>query len=121
MCREEGVYWICVRPKSATSNFTPAIDSLLTDWYKLQQKGEVTVPAIMSAARAHNATSGKWMAWGQTGAKIDGLWRTIATAVNDGRLQNIAKVSSVDGTGRHVICVYNDDFTSEQQVTISCI
>lgn len=97
----------------------PDIDGLLTDWHKLQQRGEVTVPAIMSSANAHNASSGKWMAWSQTGSNADNLWRTIATAVNDGRLQTMAKVSSVDGSGQHVICIYNDDFTNEHQVICS--
>lgn len=118
--RKEGVFWICIRSKSPKYELLPDIDGLLADWHKLQRNAEVMLPAIMSAAKTRNATSGKWMTFCRSGCHVDELWKTVATAVNDGRLQATAKVSSVDGTGKHVICVYNDNFTDEHQVVGLC-
>ena len=126
VCSTGDLSWICVRPDLPESPrcddvYERDIPGLLTDWEKMQQTGEVTVPAILSAAKAHNVASGSWMAFTDTGPKIDNMWTTIATAVYDGRLQTSAQVSPVHGNGQqHIIAVIDDDFSNEQRV-IHCI
>ena len=50
-------------------------------------------------------------------ARIDAIWKSVATAVVSGRLGTAAKVSTRDPKeSTHVICVYTEDFTDEEQV-----
>jgi len=117
LCREEGIAWIRVMCE-CHDHVMPDLDGLWRDWCQMQEMGEVTAPAVLSAAKAHRYTSGSWLAFSETGPKIDNMWTTIATAVYDGRLQTRAKVSPLDSSGQHVVVVYDDDFSNEQQVNI---
>lgn len=49
--------------------------------------------------------------------QIDEIWKSVATAVVSGCLGYAAKVSARDRKKpTHVICVYTEDFTNEEQV-----
>ncbi|KAL9952494.1 hypothetical protein ACROYT_G039760 [Oculina patagonica] len=50
-------------------------------------------------------------------ARIDAIWTSVAKAVVSGSLGFAAKVSTREPEEKtHVICVYTEDFTNEEQV-----
>ncbi|XP_069500913.1 UPF0696 protein C11orf68 homolog isoform X1 [Ambystoma mexicanum] len=113
----EAVGWIAVYGP----NFCPDagfVTELQEDWERLQASGRhVTFDTIKELALNHKVVSGKWLMHLDTGFKVDHAWRGIATLVVDGRI-GVAKVSPCmpNSDRKHVICVYNEDFTVEEQV-----
>ncbi|XP_077445453.1 UPF0696 protein C11orf68 homolog isoform X1 [Stigmatopora argus] len=94
------------------------VDALQEDWEKLVSSGRpVIFQNIKELALNHGVLSGKWLMHLDTGFKVDRAWECVARATVDGEISS-AKVSPYDRgkDDRHVICVYNQDFTDESQV-----
>ncbi|XP_063801193.1 UPF0696 protein C11orf68 homolog [Pseudophryne corroboree] len=90
--------------------------ALQDDWDKLKSTGrKVNYELVRELALNYRVKSGKWLMHLETGFKVDHAWRGIANAVVDGRLR-VAKVSPHHPDSKHVICVYNDDFTDEESI-----
>ncbi|XP_077083472.1 UPF0696 protein C11orf68 homolog [Siphateles boraxobius] len=97
---------------------TRDVDGLQDSWETLLASGRsVTYHTIRELALNHSVLSGKWIMHLDTGFKVDRAWESIARAVLDGRIIS-AKASPRDprSDSRHVICVYNQNFTDEEQV-----
>ncbi|XP_077598241.1 UPF0696 protein C11orf68 homolog [Stigmatopora nigra] len=94
------------------------VDALQENWEKLVASGQpINFQKIKELALNHNVLSGKWLMHLDTGFKVDRAWECVARAVVDGAI-SCAKVSpyASGGEDKHVICVYNQDFTDEGQV-----
>ncbi|XP_058637160.1 UPF0696 protein C11orf68 homolog [Onychostoma macrolepis] len=99
-------------------NDTGDVEGLQDSWETLLESGRsVSFHPIRELALNHSVLNGKWLMHLDTGFKVDHAWESIARAVLDGRI-NSAKVSTRDpcSDARHVICVYNQNFTDEEQV-----
>ncbi|XP_030636530.1 UPF0696 protein C11orf68 homolog [Chanos chanos] len=111
------VGWIAVSgPDRCPSN--KDVMGLQENWERLLASGRpVTFQTVKELALNHNVLSGKWLMHLDTGFKVDHAWECIARAVVDGKISS-AKVSPHNprSDARHVICVYNTDFTDEGQV-----
>lgn len=71
---------------------------------------------ILAAAQETGVTSGKWMLF-PPADKVDSVWQTVVTALDEGKLGNIAKVATDDGSRQaRLICVYTDDFSDAEDV-----
>ncbi|KAF7686860.1 hypothetical protein HF521_015253 [Silurus meridionalis] len=94
------------------------VSGLQESWERLLSSGRpVTFQTIKELALNHNVLSGKWLMHLDTGFKVDHAWECIAKAIVDAKI-SVAKVSPRDpnSDSKHVICVYNENFTDEEQV-----
>lgn len=122
--RKDGIGWICIeRPNvhqenSDHSDLQPDVVGLQQSWDKLKQSGRtVNLQTITQLAMMHHATAGKWLLHIDTGVKVDTIWEKIAQGVWQGILYANAKVSPFEyHEQRHVVCIYNKDFTNQEQV-----
>lgn len=98
----------------------PDLDGLFESWETFLATGRpVTYEHIKELALNHNVKSGKWLFFAESGGKIDHLWSIVSTAIVQNSLPcNSAKVSSYDGKN-HVVCIYNSDFSNQEQVMCS--
>lgn len=49
--------------------------------------------------------------------QVDPVWKTVVTALDQGKLGSIAKVATDDGSGQaRLICVYTDNFGDKEDV-----
>ncbi|KAJ8405403.1 hypothetical protein AAFF_G00318760 [Aldrovandia affinis] len=118
---EEGgtgpVGWIAVLgPDHCPS--TGDVAGLQEGWEKLLPSGRpISFQTVKELALNHGVLTGKWLMHLDTGFKVDHAWESIARAVLDGKIAQ-AKVSPrcPKPDNKHVICVYNQAFTDEDQV-----
>ncbi|XP_057709874.1 UPF0696 protein C11orf68 homolog [Corythoichthys intestinalis] len=101
-------------------NYSPCtgdVDALQEDWEKLvASERPVNFQNIKELALNHDVLVGKWLMYLDSGFKVDHAWECVARATVDGKIFS-AKVSPNDyKSSRHVICVYNKNFTDESQV-----
>ncbi|KAJ7357822.1 hypothetical protein OS493_022632 [Desmophyllum pertusum] len=91
--------------------------SLLEEWETVKRNpGRITADFVRDLAEKYAYKSGKWLIYSER-ARIDAIWKSVATAVVSGRLGTAAKVSTRDPEeSTHVICVYTEDFTDEEEV-----
>ncbi|KAM9835266.1 UPF0696 protein C11orf68 homolog [Syngnathus typhle] len=111
------VGWIAVRGPDYRSH-EGEVEALQESWEKLVASGRaVNFENVKELALNHGVLSGKWLMHLDPGFKVDHAWESVARATADGQISSV-KVSPYDPVkgGRHVICVYNDDFTDESQV-----
>ncbi|XP_043101115.1 UPF0696 protein C11orf68 homolog [Puntigrus tetrazona] len=111
------VGWIAVRGPHVSDD-SGDVEGLQDSWETLLESGRsVSFHSVRELALNHGVLDGKWLMHLDTGFKVDRAWESIARAVLDGKMDS-AKVSPRDpgSDGRHVICVYNQDFTDEEQV-----
>lgn len=98
------------------------LDELLEAWDTMKTSGRpINLKTISDLAKTYFVTSGKWLFFVETGAKVDSLWRLVAKGIVEGQLPaRSAKVSpfNTQKDGKHVICVYNDDFTNQEEVNL---
>lgn len=117
-CGAEGpVGWICVRGPQYWED-SGDVEGLQDSWETLLESGRsISFHTIRELALNHSVLYGKWLMHLDTGFKVDRAWESIARAVLDGKIGS-AKVSPRDPRSdpRHVICVYNQNFTDEEQV-----
>ena len=94
------------------------LPGLMESWKHLRESGEkINFSKITALAQKHRVTFGKWMVFTDEAIKAEIAWNKIATAIVEERIPSLtAKVSQYDGTGKHVICTYNRDYTNESQV-----
>ncbi|XP_072031841.1 UPF0696 protein C11orf68 homolog [Amphiura filiformis] len=124
--RSDGIGWISVlgpqfmeeRPWQVEDEDK---EGLQQAWEDMQNSGRpITFETVLDLARAHKCLSGKWLFHMDTGIKVDHAWASIAKAVVSGECGMSAKVSPHEDDGRarprHVICVYNWDFTDEDTI-----
>ncbi|XP_078516830.1 UPF0696 protein C11orf68 homolog [Lissotriton helveticus] len=113
----EAVGWISVKGPNYWHE-SGQVSALQEDWERLQASGrQITFDTIKELALNHKVVTGKWLMHLDTGFKIDHAWRGIANLVVDGKIGS-AKVSPFmpNLERKHVICVYNEDFTDEESV-----
>ncbi|XP_026990628.1 UPF0696 protein C11orf68 homolog isoform X1 [Tachysurus fulvidraco] len=94
------------------------VSGLQESWERLQSSSRaITFQTIKELALNHSVLTGKWLMHLDTGFKVDHAWECVARAILDGKI-SMAKVSPrvPNSDSRHVICVYNDNFTDEEQV-----
>ncbi|KAL0189803.1 hypothetical protein M9458_016902 [Cirrhinus mrigala] len=111
------VGWIAVRGPQYWEDAAD-VEGLQDSWETLLNSGRsITFGTIKELALNHNVLYGKWLMHLDTGFKVDRAWECIAKAALDGKIVS-AKVSPRDphSDSRHVICVYNQNFTDEEQV-----
>lgn len=114
------VGWISVRGPHFCEELGD-VEGLQESWETLLDSGRsVTFHTIRELALNHGVLHGKWLMHLDTGFKVDRAWECIARAALDGKICS-AKVSPRGPHGprsdsRHVICVYNQNFTDEEQV-----
>lgn len=111
------VGWIAVRGPQYWDD-AGDVEGLQDGWETLLESGRsVSFHTIRELALNHSVLDGKWLMHLDTGFKVDRAWESIARAALDGKI-NSAKVSPRDprSDARHVICVYNQNFTDEEQV-----
>ncbi|XP_058871954.1 UPF0696 protein C11orf68 homolog [Acipenser ruthenus] len=93
--------------------------ALQQDWERLQASGRpVTFDTVKELALNNGVLSGKWLMYLDSGFKVDHAWEGIARAILDGHIA-VAKVSPRgpdSSDSRHVICVYNQTFTDQEEV-----
>lgn len=97
----------------------PDVTALEEAWESYQKSGEpINQFTITHLAKTFQAIAGKWLFYVGTGDKVDSVWAKVAKAVVSGSLCYYAKISPFDpsGSGSHVCCMYNDDFTNEDEV-----
>ncbi|XP_069172675.1 UPF0696 protein C11orf68 homolog [Procambarus clarkii] len=115
----DGVGWLCVRGYNVDDSEIPEaeVDELLVAWEDLKESGKpIDLPTIRELAKKYHVTSGKWLLHVDTGVKGDYFWKLVTRGIVDGQLpSNFAKISPNKGP-KHVICIYNKDFTNEEQV-----
>ncbi|XP_070572504.1 UPF0696 protein C11orf68 homolog [Ptychodera flava] len=121
LCRSNKIGWIYVEsPKDWRSGHEPDIDGLEEDWERLKSSGRsINFYTIMQLSKSHQMTLGKWLMHIPTGFQADYAWEKIAKATARGDLGCAAKVSPYDSSQtnyQHVICVYNEDCTNEEQI-----
>ncbi|XP_028330684.1 UPF0696 protein C11orf68 homolog [Gouania willdenowi] len=111
------VGWIAVRsPNDSPSNGDVA--GLQDSWEKLLSScRQVSFQTIKELALNHGVLNGKWLMHLDSGFKVDHAWECVARAVVDGKISS-AKVSPFNpkSDSKHVICMYNENFTDESQV-----
>lgn len=112
------VGWIAVRGPDYSEQ-SGDVEGLQDSWETLLTSGRsVSFQNIRELALNHSVLDGKWLMHLDTGFKVDRAWESIARAtVLEGKIWS-AKVSPRDpsSNSRHVICVYNQNFTDEEQV-----
>lgn len=111
------VGWIEVRGPQGCGD-SGDVEGLQDDWETLLESGRsVSFHSIRELALNHSVLHGKWLMHLHTGFKVDHAWESIARAVLDGKIGS-AKVSTAEpqSDARHVICVYNQNFTDEEQL-----
>ncbi|XP_062305308.1 UPF0696 protein C11orf68 homolog [Osmerus eperlanus] len=110
------VGWICIRGPDYYSS-SGDVDSLLESWDCLLESGRpVNFQTVKELALNHNVLKGKWLIHLESGFKVDHAWEGITRAALEGEI-DCAKVSTQDPKNpRHVICVYNKNFTDDNQV-----
>ncbi|XP_019713944.1 UPF0696 protein C11orf68 homolog [Hippocampus comes] len=94
------------------------VDALQESWEKLVASGRaVNFENVKELALNHGVLSGKWLMHLDPGFKVDQAWECVARATVDGKICSV-KVSPYDPVkgDRHVICVYNHNFTDEREV-----
>ncbi|XP_061525140.1 UPF0696 protein C11orf68 homolog [Phycodurus eques] len=114
-----------VRPVGWIAVFGPDVCPCTGDVVELQESWEKLVASgrpvnfqnVKELALNHGVLSGKWLMHLEPGFKVDHAWECVARATLDGKISNV-KVSphDPDKGGRHVICVYNQNFTDEGEV-----
>ncbi|KAL9952493.1 hypothetical protein ACROYT_G039759 [Oculina patagonica] len=110
--------WIVVENPQSPPRKTPDEDSLLREWEETSKSNpkKITADFVRDLAVKYAYKSGKWCIY-STSARIDAIWTSVAKAVVSGTLGFAAKVSTRDPEKKtHVICVYTEDFTNEEQV-----
>jgi Domain of unknown function (DUF1917). len=71
---------------------------------------------IFDLAKETGVTSGKWMLF-PSARQVDATWKTVVTALDEGKLGDAAKVATDDGSGRaRLICVYTRDFADKDDI-----
>lgn len=71
---------------------------------------------IFDLAKETGVTSGKWMLF-PSESQVDATWKTVVTALDEGKLGDAAKVATDDGSGQtRLICVYTRDFSDKEDV-----
>ncbi|XP_071548861.1 UPF0696 protein C11orf68 homolog [Panulirus ornatus] len=120
---DDGIGWIAVEGHTRRDHkkeHVALLDELLEAWDTLKESGRpIKLQTISDLAKTYFVTTGKWLFYVESGAKVDYLWRLVATGVVEGQLPSIsAKVSPYkeNTDGKHVICIYNNDFTNEEDV-----
>ncbi|KAG8146723.1 hypothetical protein E2320_013835 [Naja naja] len=119
-CNTEPVGWIAIYGPSFCPESGDVV-GLQEDWECLQLSGRhVTFESIKELALNRRVLTGKWLMHLDSGFKVDHAWYGIARAVLEGRV-GVAKVSPCcpDSEHKHVICVYTDDFTNEEEVLVA--
>ncbi|XP_051990615.1 UPF0696 protein C11orf68 homolog [Xyrauchen texanus] len=118
---EEGgigpVGWVAIHGPNY-SNVSGDVKGLQDSWETLLDSGRsITFHTIKELALNHNVLYGKWLMHLDTGFKVDHAWECIAKAILDGKISS-AKVSprNPKSDTKHVICVYNPNFTNEEEV-----
>ena len=124
--REDGIGWICVRARDRRRRTERDddyydVDGLLESWERLLESGRpVCLQTITELAHMHKVLTGKWLFHVTTGLKVNHVWEIVARTTVNGELGTSAKVSPYEGkqgeSYRHVVCVYNDDFTNTEEV-----
>jgi len=114
------VGWIAVRGLNYCPTTGDDLEGLQESWEKLLSSGRpVTFQTVKELALNHGVLTGKWLMHLDFGFKVDHAWECLARAALDGKIDS-AKVSPHDpkggGDGKHVICVYNENFTDEREV-----
>lgn len=83
---------------------------------KLNPLRKVLEQNIFAAAQETGVTSGKWMLF-PSAEWVDSTWKTVVTAMDEGKLGSTAKVATDDGSPHaRLICVYTDDFGDTEDV-----
>ena len=76
---------------------------------------------LLSAARDHHITAGKWMLFPRP-QDVDTVWATVAKAVASDQLGMSAKVApDSEGKGKEgkrarLICIYTEDFSDKEEI-----
>jgi hypothetical protein len=116
------VAWICVHnrrsAKSEDKSPHPDLDALSFAWDKICAEGLPTISDVDKLAKEFNLLSGKWLVF-VSSDKVDNIWGRIVKSTLAGTIGNSAKVSprkEKDPASNHVICVYNDDYSSMAEV-----
>lgn len=94
--------------RSNTKNTAPLTRKLNTMRKELEKK-------LLSIARKHGITVGKWMFF-KSPDQIDDYWSTIAAATSRGELGIQAKVATSSSSSERVICVYTHDCEDKDDV-----
>ena len=123
-CRADGIGWLAVRgPASlhqSAEECDPDVLGLQQSWDELKASGRtVNYQSIKEIAMMHHVKAGKWFFHLSSGLKVDHLWSVVAKGVVQGKLGGSAKVSPFDPHEeeyKHVLLIYNDDFTNHEQV-----
>ncbi|KAL3874102.1 hypothetical protein ACJMK2_037163 [Sinanodonta woodiana] len=121
--RSSGVGWICITRFSDSHKREFDVMGLQHAWESLKSSGRsINRHVIMELAKNYNVLAGKWLIQVQSGFKVDQLWSFVCRGIMTHILpSDSAKVSPVSTTesgeaDRHVICIYNNDFTNEDEV-----
>lgn len=121
--REDGIGWISVLARNSYEDDPPDTRGLQIAWEEMKAGNmPISYENITHLALGYNVTVGKWLFHVDSGYKVDLLWRLVATNLVYGTLGNFAcsaKVSPVNPAEeryRHVVCIYNRNFTNEAEV-----
>lgn len=115
------VAWICIdntRLQSVDDKASTLDKSALCQaWDNICATRQPVVADLDELAQRFGILKGKWLVFAQP-AEVDSLWSRIARATHAGTLGISAKVSPHEGDGsdRHVICIFTQDYTDESEV-----
>ncbi|XP_045170817.2 UPF0696 protein C11orf68 homolog isoform X1 [Mercenaria mercenaria] len=120
--RDEGYRWVAVlRPEGQKTDDdeTKDLHGLKESFrHHILNNKPVNYQIIKDLAIKYNVLGGKWLHFTSQGGKVDHLWSLIASSViKDDIPCYAAKVSAHDDDDNsHVICIYNNDFTNNDEV-----
>ncbi|TMW69016.1 hypothetical protein Poli38472_001172 [Pythium oligandrum] len=120
MWSERALAWICVQHLSEQSRQDEDIDGLVQEWEAICARPHPPPQAsdVHLLSQKYRVLSGKWMVFCPR-EDVDRVWSSVVWALLSGHLGAVAKVSpvSLDPRNRnHVICVYADDYTNQNEV-----
>jgi len=112
------VAWICVdnaRPQPVDNKSSPERSGICQAWDDICTDRKPGITDLDELARRFDVLGGKWLVFSSPG-QVDFLWSRIAKATHGGALGISAKVSPRGDSGKHVICVFTQDYTDETDV-----
>lgn len=81
-------------------------------WENIEVKSAAVVEQL---ARHFKCLGGKWMVFPKV-KTVDSQWKRIVNAILTGKLSARSAKVSTPNVGKHVICIYTEDFTNSEQV-----
>ncbi|KAF8914866.1 translation initiation factor eIF 4e-like domain-containing protein [Mucidula mucida] len=109
--------WISIDRGTTLCAYPSQIESLQAAFRSVASNGNVSVDSLDQLACDHRILSGKWLIFTNP-YRVDALWESVVKLVCLHRKSGCAKVTPNKGIGSYLICVYVEDYTSEDTMSL---